>query len=58
VLGIARAGVLEARDKTLRTEDDVEFFLQLPTLASIPSTGSARGVGKNSADGPRLVASA
>jgi hypothetical protein len=49
----------EVRDKTLRTEEDVEFFLQLPTLANIPSVESARRhAGKDSAEGPRLVASA
>jgi uncharacterized protein involved in exopolysaccharide biosynthesis len=51
----------EVRDKSLRTEEDVEFFLQLPTLASIPSVESARrraAAGKDSPEGPRLVASA
>jgi polysaccharide chain length determinant protein (PEP-CTERM system associated) len=40
VLGLlAGAGAtysIEAHDKTLRTEQDVEFFLQTPTLASVP----------------------
>ena len=37
--GVATALLIEARDKTLRTEKDVEFFLQLPTLALIPPVG-------------------
>jgi protein tyrosine kinase modulator len=48
----------EARDKTLRTEDDVEFFLQLPTLANIPSVGNARRNASTGKQGPRLVANA
>jgi hypothetical protein len=51
----------EVRDKTLRTEEDVEFFLQLPTLANIPSVEGARrhaAAAKDTGDGPRLVASA
>jgi polysaccharide chain length determinant protein (PEP-CTERM system associated) len=51
----------EVRDKALRTEEDVEFFLQLPTLANIPSVENARrraATGKDSSEGPRLVASA
>jgi polysaccharide chain length determinant protein (PEP-CTERM system associated) len=51
----------ELRDKTLRTEEDIEFFLQLPTLANIPSVERARrraAAGKDSSEGPRLVASA
>jgi polysaccharide chain length determinant protein (PEP-CTERM system associated) len=42
VLGIGFTLLFEARDKTLRTEKDVEFFLQLPTLALIPSVESMR----------------
>jgi polysaccharide chain length determinant protein (PEP-CTERM system associated) len=59
-LGLGIIALREVRDKTLRTEEDVEFFLQLPTLANIPSVESARrhGAGKDSAEGPRLVASA
>ena len=59
-LGIGIIALRELRDKTLRTEEDVEFFLQLPTLANIPSVEGARrhAAGKDSADGPRLVASA
>jgi uncharacterized protein involved in exopolysaccharide biosynthesis len=60
-LGIGMTALREARDKTLRSEEDVEFFLNLPTLANIPSVASARrnAVGfKDPKDGPRLVASA
>ena len=61
VLGLGLVALREVRDKTLRTEEDVEFFLQLPTLANIPSVEGARrhaAAGKNSSEGPRLVASA
>lgn len=37
-LGIAIALWLELRDKLIRTERDVEFYLQLPTLALVPMT--------------------
>jgi polysaccharide chain length determinant protein (PEP-CTERM system associated) len=60
-LGIGMMALSEVRDKTLRTEEDVEFFLQLPTLANIPSVEGARrraAAGKSASDGPRLVASA
>jgi polysaccharide chain length determinant protein (PEP-CTERM system associated) len=59
-LGLVIIALRELRDKTLRTEEDVEFFLQLPTLANIPSVESARrhAAGKSSSEGPRLVASA
>jgi len=59
-LGVGIIMLREVRDKTLRTEEDVEFFLQLPTLANIPSVENARrrAAGKDSAEGPRLVASA
>jgi polysaccharide chain length determinant protein (PEP-CTERM system associated) len=59
-LGVGIIALREVRDKTLRTEEDVEFFLQLPTLANIPSVESARrhAGGKDSTEGPRLVASA
>ena len=35
-LGIALALWLELRDKLIRTEQDVEFYLQAPTLALVP----------------------
>lgn len=60
-LGLGITALREARDKTLRSEEDVEFFLQLPTLANIPSVASARRNAvsvKNHKDGPKLVASA
>jgi len=59
-LAVGIIALRELRDKTLRTEEDVEFFLQLPTLANIPSVEGARrhGGGRSSAEGPRLVASA
>jgi len=59
-LAVGIIALRELRDKTLRTEEDVEFFLQLPTLANIPSVEGARRHGgrRNSAEGPRLVASA
>jgi polysaccharide chain length determinant protein (PEP-CTERM system associated) len=58
-LGLGLVVLGEARDKTLRTEQDVEFFLQLPTLANIPSVASAqRNAAKAAKEGPRLVANA
>lgn len=58
-LGLGIALLSELRDKSLRTEEDVEFFLQLPTLANIPSVeGARRHAARKDADGPRLVASA
>lgn len=47
VFGILFALLFEARDKTLRTEKDVEFFLQLPTLALIPSVAGMKDAGGN-----------
>lgn len=38
-LGLSLALVLEMRDKCLRNERDVEFYLQVPTLALVPSVG-------------------
>jgi len=35
--GIAIAGLLEMRDKSIRNERDVEFWLKLPTLGTMPS---------------------
>lgn len=59
-LGLGLMVLGEARDKTLRTEQDIEFFLQLPTLANIPSVASAqRNAAKAGKEGgPRLVANA
>jgi polysaccharide chain length determinant protein (PEP-CTERM system associated) len=36
-LGIGLIMLLELRDKSLRTESDIEMFLKLPTLALVPS---------------------
>jgi protein tyrosine kinase modulator len=41
-LGIALVLLLEMRDKALRTERDIEFFLKLPTLAMVSSIGHAK----------------
>jgi uncharacterized protein involved in exopolysaccharide biosynthesis len=43
----------EMRDKSLRTEGDVEYFLDLPTLAVIPPAGTA-GSGGASNHGGRM----
>jgi polysaccharide chain length determinant protein (PEP-CTERM system associated) len=42
-LGLAVIILLEMRDKSIRTEGDVELFLKIPTLALVPiiDTGSA-----------------
>lgn len=60
LLAVTIIALREVQDKALRTEEDVEFFLQLPTLANIPSVENARlhAGGKDSKDGPRLVANA
>ncbi len=43
-LGLGISLLLEMRDKTIRTEGDVKFFLQVPTLALIPiSAGGVNG---------------
>jgi len=60
-VGLGIVLLRETRDKSLRTEEDIEFFLQLPTLANIPSVESARrhaAANKDASGGPRLVASA
>jgi uncharacterized protein involved in exopolysaccharide biosynthesis len=41
-LGLGMAFVLEARDRSLRTERDVEFYLRVPSLALIPSVASGK----------------
>ena len=38
-LGLVLVLLLEFRDKAMRTERDVEFFLELPTLVLLPSVG-------------------
>ena len=42
-LGLGLATVFELRDKALRNEKDIEFYLQLPTLALVPSIGMLNG---------------
>jgi protein tyrosine kinase modulator len=39
--GLAAVVILEFRDKVVRTESDVEFYLKLPTLATVPPVGDA-----------------
>jgi polysaccharide chain length determinant protein (PEP-CTERM system associated) len=58
-LGLGVTLLLEMRDKSLRTERDIEFFLGVPTLALVPELGEKekgkRGLtrrGKNAADLP------
>ena len=58
VLGVGIIALREVQDKALRTEEDVEFFLQLPTLANIPSVENARTRANSTDGGPRLVANA
>ncbi len=38
-LGFGLALLMELRDKSLRTEQDIEFYLELPTLAQVPTVG-------------------
>ncbi|HEV2380676.1 MAG TPA: Wzz/FepE/Etk N-terminal domain-containing protein [Terriglobia bacterium] len=42
-LGLGIATLYELRDKALRDERDIEFYLQLPTLALVPSIGIIDG---------------
>ena len=42
-LGIGITLLIEARDKSLKTENDVEHFLGLPTLAIVPLIGKWNG---------------
>lgn len=44
-LGVGLAFLMEVRDKTLRNEQDVTFYLQLPVLSQIPEVGR-RGRGQ------------
>jgi polysaccharide chain length determinant protein (PEP-CTERM system associated) len=39
--GLATVAILEFRDKSVRTESDVEYYLKLPTLAMVPPVGGA-----------------
>lgn len=47
VLGLCLAFLLEYRDKALRDERDIEFYLDLPTLALVPGIDEPNG-GKRS----------
>ncbi len=38
-LGLGLTLLMELKDKTIRTQRDLEFFLELPTLATLPSIG-------------------
>jgi polysaccharide chain length determinant protein (PEP-CTERM system associated) len=40
-IGLAAVVILEFRDKVVRTERDVQHYLQLPTLALVPLVGGA-----------------
>ena len=40
--GIALVLLLEMRDRSIRSERDIEFFLALPTFAHIPSVAAAK----------------
>ncbi|MGE5326501.1 MAG: Wzz/FepE/Etk N-terminal domain-containing protein, partial [Deltaproteobacteria bacterium] len=42
-LGLGITLILEYRDRSLRSEGDVEAFLHLPTLAMVPTIESAKG---------------
>ena len=42
-LGLGLAVLFEMRDKSLRNERDVEFYLRLPTLALVPSVEAGNG---------------
>ena len=46
-LGLLAIVAGEMRDKSLRTEGDVEYFLELPTLAVIPPVGPGDGSSAN-----------
>ena len=44
ILAVGMVHLLEARDKSIRTRQDVEVYLGIPTLAVIPNKGSARKI--------------
>jgi hypothetical protein len=48
-LGIGITLLIELRDKSLKTENDVEHFLGLPTLAIVPLIGKWNGEKKHMA---------
>lgn len=43
LIGLGIAFLLEMKDKALRDERDIEFFLGLPTLALVPAVGNGNG---------------
>src|SRR5260370_33948130 len=42
VLGVGLARLAEWRDKSIRTKRDIEIYLDVPTLALLPSMGPSR----------------
>lgn len=44
ILAVGIAHLLEVRDKSIRTRQDVEIYLGMPTLAVIPHRGNARKI--------------
>jgi len=52
VLGFGLALILELRDKALRDERDVEFYLEIPTLAVVPAI-EVRQIGGNGTRGAK-----
>ncbi|HEV2423351.1 MAG TPA: Wzz/FepE/Etk N-terminal domain-containing protein [Terriglobia bacterium] len=51
MIGIVVAAIFELGDKSLRDEQDIEFYLGLPTLALVPSIDSENGARKNGRHG-------
>ncbi len=45
-VGVGITLLLELRDKSLRTENEVEHFLHLPTLAMVPLVGEFKANNK------------
>ena len=45
LIGIGLALILEMKDKAIRDERDVDFYLSLPTLALVPTIGAENGGG-------------
>jgi capsular exopolysaccharide synthesis family protein len=43
LLGIGIVALIEFMDRTIKTTEDVERFLEMPTLAVIPDTGERQG---------------
>jgi polysaccharide chain length determinant protein (PEP-CTERM system associated) len=55
IVAIGSSLLLEAQDRTIRTEQDVELFLHLPTLALIPRSDNGIGHELRSPSGVNLV---